>query len=95
MMFTYNFPEFMYKKSMSYLDQAKHAISEAIEVKKAIFEEESPERIIEECMDAIHSQETQIRKIAKREGLSDADLAKIHAFVIKKNRERFYYEDTH
>ena len=49
----------------------------------------SPERVIEELYDMMHSAETLARKFAKEKGV---DVDKVQQRIVSKNNERRYYE---
>lgn len=77
----YNFPEIK-KKPASLIQQLNKIVEEASEAIKARIERDY------EIMDLLHACETYLR-MREEQGI---DLKKIKDYVIKKNKERGYYD---
>ena len=86
---SYNFPATTFARINDQVEQLSHVMSEINEVRDAIKNNESAERIDEELVDLFHSLETLFR-IYQRE-LGDEYVEDLFAQIEDKNRERGYY----
>lgn len=84
----FSFPPTVFTKRNDFATQLIHIASEFNEVSKAFQDGESPERVAEEMIDAIHSLETGLRILQQNRGI-DVDVTA--AEVMIKNARRGYY----
>jgi len=87
----FNFPRSIFTERNSCGQQLDHVMSEVDEVKEAFLDES---RLFEQCVmeiaDLTHSLETYWRMLADQRG--DDYVERIFDQVIKKNRDRGYYD---
>jgi hypothetical protein len=91
----YNFPKYIYSDPVTESDirlQHNKCYEELNEIFYALVrDEESPERVMEETLDLLHSVETLIKMLRDNYGFTNRQINLIHGDVIYKNGERGYY----
>ena len=78
-------------KPLPLLEQIRSITWEVMEAVEAHEEGESPERVAEEIMDAIHRAESALSELKRTE---DVDLDQVKQDVIEKNARRGYYGEV-